>query len=85
MDAAMTPMIENILVLLFVAAAAVYAVARLRRVAAGQSKCVCGSKACGPGSGPCGSSVQDASAAGGPDGGLPLIPPSCNQGGCGKN
>ena len=40
-------MIENILVLLFVAAAAVYTVVHLRRVAAGQSQCVCGSKTCG--------------------------------------
>ena len=82
----MTPMIQNIIVLFLVAAAAVYTVVRLRRVAAGESKCVCGSKACGPASPPCGSSAKDA-ATRRPNGGLPLIPPSCNQGcgGCGKS
>jgi len=48
----MTPMIENILVLLFVAAATIYMVVRLRRVAAGRSKCDCGSNVCDPES-PC--------------------------------
>ena len=48
----MTPMTQNIVVLLFVAAAAVYAVVRLRRVAAGQTKCVCGSKTCGSAAAP---------------------------------
>ena len=72
-------MTENIVVLLLVAAAAVYTVMRLRRVAAGQSKCVCGSNACGPASAPCGGSVRGGAASGG----LPLIPPSCNEGGCG--
>ncbi len=78
-------MIQDILVLLLVAAAAVYTVVRLRRVAGGQNKCACGSKACGPASGPCGGSVTGAGASGqtGTNGGLPLLPPSCNQGGCG--
>ncbi|MGA2255213.1 MAG: hypothetical protein ABSG53_11165 [Thermoguttaceae bacterium] len=79
----MTLTLENIVVLLFVAAAAVYMVVRLRRVAAGQNKCVCGSKACGSASPPCGSSFKGAAASGEPSGGLPLIPPACNQGGCG--
>jgi hypothetical protein len=74
-------MTENILVLLLVAAAAVYTVVRLRRVAAGESKCICGSKSCGPVAATCGSKDADKS------GGLPLITPSCNQGcgGCGKS
>jgi hypothetical protein len=77
-------MIENIVVLLLVAAAAVYTVVRLRRVAAGQSKCVCGSKACGSASAPCGGSLKDGVAGGDSSGGLPLLPPSCTQGGCGR-
>ncbi len=79
----MTPMTENIIVLLLVAAAAVYTVVRLRRVAAGESKCVCGSKSCGPTAAPCGSGSKDANTSGG----LPLITPSCNQGcgGCEKS
>ena len=40
----MIPMILDILVLLFVAAAAVYMVVRLRRMATGQSKCECGAR-----------------------------------------
>ncbi|MGO9115704.1 MAG: hypothetical protein ACLP9L_41385 [Thermoguttaceae bacterium] len=76
-------MIENVVVLLLVAAAAAYMVVRLRRVAAGQSKCVCGSKACGPASAPCGGSGKSGAATDDPSGGLPLLPPSCNQGGCG--
>jgi len=82
----MTPMIEDILVLLFVGAAAVYTVVRLRRVAAGQSNCVCGSKACTSAAGPCECSVKDAAATG-QDSELPLVPPACNQGcgGCGKS
>ncbi len=75
-------MIENILVLLFVAAAAVYTVVRLRRVAAGQSQCVCGSKTCGAAQKPCGTKGADSTGAG--SDGLPLLPPSCHQGGCGK-
>ena len=65
----MTPMIQDSIVLLLVAAAAVYMVVRLRRLAAGQSKCACGSKSCGKVSPP--------------NGGLPVLPPSCNQDGCG--
>jgi hypothetical protein len=80
----MTPSVQDCLVLLFVAAAAVYMVVRLRRVAAGQSKCACGTKACGAGSPPCGSGLKADSANGGPAGGLPLISPACGQGGCGK-
>jgi hypothetical protein len=75
----MTPTIENIVVLLFVAAAAVYMVVRLRRVAAGKSKCVCGSNNCGSASAPCGGNGKGTAASGG----LPVLPPSCNQGGCG--
>jgi len=74
-----SPMTEDILVLSFVAAAAVYMVVRLRRVAAGRSKCVCGSNSCGPASAPCGRAA-DADVAGG----LPVISPQCNQGGCGR-
>ena len=77
----MTLTLENVVVLLFVAAAAVYMVVRLRRVAAGQSKCVCGSKACGSASPPCGSSVKGAGTSCEPSGGLPVIPPACKQGG----
>ena len=79
----MTITLENALVLLFVAAAAVYMVLRLRRVAAGQSQCVCGSKACGSASPPCGSGSRGDSATGTSLGGLPVIPPPCNQGGRG--
>ena len=83
----MTPTIENIVVLLLVAAAAVYMVVRLRRVAAGQSKCVCGSNSCGPGASPCGSTAKDAAVNGGASGGLPVIASGCNGcgGGCGKD
>jgi hypothetical protein len=80
----MTLTLENTLVLLFVAAAAVYMVVRLRRVAAGQNKCVCGSNACGSAAPSCGSSAKGESPTGNPCGGLPVIPPSCNQGGCGR-
>lgn len=73
-------MIQDIFVLLLVAAAAVYMIVRLRRMAAGQNQCACGSRACDPASLPCGGKVQ------GPvvSGGLPLLPPACNQRGCGK-
>ncbi len=83
----MTSMIEDILVLLFVAAAGVYMIVRLRRMATGQSTCACGTKTCGAPPGSCPSGVQSADAACGPSGQLPLLPPSCNQGecGCGKS
>jgi len=80
----MTPTLENILVLLFVAAAAVYMVVRLRRVAAGQNRCVCGSKSCGSTSTPSGCSLKGTGASGDTRGGLPLLPPACNQGDGGR-
>jgi hypothetical protein len=69
MEVLMTPTIENILVLLLVAAAVAYVIVRFRRMAAGRSKCVCGTSACGSAAPPCGSS-------------LPVISPPCSQGGC---
>ena len=83
----MTLTLENIVVLMFVAAAAVYMVARLRRVAAGQSKCVCGTKTCGLSSTPSGCSAKGTTAGSQPSSGLPLIPPACNRGDgeCGKH
>ncbi len=77
-------MIEDMVVLLLVAAAAVYTVVRLRRVAAGQSKCVCGSKGCGAASTPCGAGLKGGAGVDVAGGGLPMLPPSCGQGGCGK-
>ena len=77
----MTITLENIVVLIFVALAAIYMVLRLRRVAAGRSQCVCGSKACASASQPCGGNAS----ADAPDCGLPVIPSSCSQGGCEKN
>lgn len=74
----MTPTIQDILVLLCVAVAAVYMVLRLRRVGTGQSKCACGTKACGAAAAPCGG-VKGPVATGG----LPVVSPPCNQGGCG--
>ena len=78
-------MIQDILALLLVAAAFVYMVLRLRRATAGQSKCACGSNACGPASGSCSGSLKDAPVSSGPDGGLPLLHPSCRQSRCGKS
>lgn len=53
---------QDIIVLVLVAAAAVYTVVRLRRLAAGETKCACGSKSCSPatpcGGGPSGNLVQ---------------------------
>jgi hypothetical protein len=85
----MTSIIENVVVLLLVATAAVYTVVRLRRVAAGESKCVCGSKGCGSAAAG-GGRVQDATVRGdpgSPNGSLPVLSPSCNQGcrGCEKS
>jgi hypothetical protein len=40
-------MIQNIIVLLLVLAAAVYTVTWLRRLSTGESKCACGSNCCG--------------------------------------
>jgi len=82
----MTLTLENIVVLMFVAASAVYMVARLRRVATGQNKCVCGSKSCGSTSTPSGCSVKNMAAGGDTRGGLPLLPPACNRGNgeCGR-
>jgi hypothetical protein len=77
-----TPTLQDIVVLLFVAVAAVYTVARLRRVATGQNKCACGAKSCGAAS-PCGGNIQKCSEPAGPGGGLPVLPSSCGQGGCG--
>ena len=59
--------IQDFLVLLFVAVAIVYTIVRLRRVAAGQSKCVCGSKACNTALRPCESSTKNAAATGDPE------------------
>jgi hypothetical protein len=73
-------MTQDSLVLLIVAGAAVYMVLRLRRVAAGQSKCACGTKSCGAAANSCGGAPQTA-AAGRNE--LPMLPPSCGQGGCG--
>ena len=68
----MTPALDNILALLLVAAAAIYMLVCLRRAAAGQSACDCGSKAC--------ASPPSSSE------GLPLLPAQCTQGcpGCDK-
>jgi hypothetical protein len=76
----MTPAVENILVWLLVVAATVYMAVRLRRMAAGKSNCVCGSDTCDPASVACNSSIKGEAASGG----LPLLPPSCSQRGCGK-
>jgi hypothetical protein len=76
-------MTQDTFVLLFVAAAAVYMVLRLRRVASGQSKCACGTKSCGAAA-PCARAAQRTAANGGAGEGLPLLPPACGQGGCGK-
>ena len=81
-------MVQDIVVLLVVAAAAAYTILRLYRMAAGRSQCACGSKACGSRSAPCGVALKGATAigeSGGASGGLPLLPPSCNQGGCPRN
>jgi hypothetical protein len=74
---------QDIVVLLFVAAAAVYMVVRLRRMAMGQSKCACGTKSCGA-TAPCASAAQCTAANSAAGEGLPLLPPACGQGGCGK-
>jgi hypothetical protein len=81
----MTVLVENILVLFLVAAAAVYTIVRLRRVGAGQSKCVCGSEVCAPATGPCDGGVEGAAATS--DSSPEQVSPSCNQGcrGCGKS
>jgi hypothetical protein len=77
-------MIQNIIVLVLVALAAVYMVVRLRRLAAGESKCACGTTSCSAASQSCANGqcnlVSNKEA-----GGLPVIGPSCGQGGCGKS
>ncbi len=75
-------MIQDIIVLLLVAVAAVYTVVRLRRLAAGESKCACGTTSCSTASESCGSG-QCNLAAKNETGGLPVIGSSCGQGGCG--
>jgi hypothetical protein len=72
-------MIENIVVLLLVAAAAVYTVVRLCRVAAGRNKCVCGSNSCSPTSMPC----CGGNKSGQTNADLPILPSACDQRGCG--
>ncbi len=74
----MASALQDILVLIVVAMAAVYMLVRLRRMATGKNQCACGSKACGPSKAPCGGAVKGM----GP-GSLPLLPPTCNQGGSG--
>ena len=76
-------MIQNIIVLVLVALAAVYMVVRIRRLAAGESKCACGTTSCSAASESCGSG-QCHLVSSNEAGGLPVIGPSCNQGGCGK-
>jgi hypothetical protein len=39
---------QDIIALVLVAGATLYMLVRLRRLAAGESKCACGSKSCGP-------------------------------------
>ena len=75
-------MIQDIIVLFFVAAAVVYTVVRLRRLAAGESKCACGTTSCGAASPSCGSGQCNLVPNNEP-GRLPVIGPSCGQGGCG--
>ncbi len=77
-------MIQNIIVLLLVAVAAVYMVVRLRRLAAGESKCACGTNSCSSASKSCGSGQCNLTANSEP-GGLPVIGSNCGQGGCGKS
>lgn len=76
-------MVENVIVLVLVAAAGMYTVVCLRRLAAGESKCACGTKSCGSASPSCGSGncavVSNSEA-----GGLHVLNPPCGQGGCGK-
>jgi len=74
-------MIQNIIVLLLVAAAAIYTVVRLRRLAAGESKCACGTTSCGAASSSCGNG-QCNLVSNNEQGGLPIISPPCGQGGC---
>jgi hypothetical protein len=69
-------MIQNLIVLLLVAAAVVYMVVRLRQMAGGESKCGCGSQSCGTAP-----SCGGATNAGG-QGQLPLLAPPCGQAGC---
>ena len=76
-------MIQDTIVLVLVAVAAVYTVMRLRRLAAGESKCACGTTSCSAASKSC-ASGQCNLVANNEAGGLPVIGPSCNQGGCGK-
>jgi hypothetical protein len=78
----MSTMIENLIVLLLVAAAAIYTVVRLCRLGTGKSKCACGTDSCGAASASCGDCPAAASS-GNDASGLPIIPP-CGQGGCGK-
>ena len=75
-------MIQNIIVLLLVAVAAVYTVVRLRRLAAGESKCACGTNSCSAASKSCGSGRCNLTSNNEP-GSLPVIGSSCGQGGCG--
>jgi hypothetical protein len=76
-------MIQNIIVLLLVALAAVYTVVRLRRLAAGESKCACGTTSCSAASQSCGSG-QCNLVSNNEAGGLPVIGTQCGQAGCGR-
>ena len=77
-------MIENSIVFLVVISAAVYTVVRLRRVAGGESKCVCGSNSCGSSSRSCNTGSCGIASDVGNASGLPVISPPCNHGDCGK-
>ncbi len=74
-------MVENVIVLVMVAAAGVYTVVCLRRLAAGESKCACGTKSCGSATKSCGtcSAAPNSEA-----GGLHVLSPPRGQSGCGK-
>jgi hypothetical protein len=76
-------MIQNIIVLMLVAVAAVYTVVRLRRLAAGESKCACGTNSCGAAAPSCANGQCNLTSSN-QAGGLPVIGQSCSQGGCGK-
>jgi hypothetical protein len=75
-------MIQNIIVLVLVALAAVYMVVRLRRLAAGESKCACGTTSCSAASESCAGGQCNLVANGESSSGLPVIGPACGKGGC---
>lgn len=77
----MTPEVQNVVVLAFVAAAAGYMIWRMKAAASGGGNCACGTKSCSTSAASCGNSETCSSTqpTGPQAGGLPIVSTSRKQ------